>query len=136
VIRELMTGQTLPSGAAVRAALETRFESRGGVARIYRLLTDERLRSTPSLEPGSVEALQAEVRALREKLARTLAREDAHQIRWAVEVDQLRLKVAALEPFVQQARAERGSLDLLRHQLHATEQRAALLERQLLERIK
>ena len=32
VIRELMVGKTLPSGAAVRATLDARFGSRGGVA--------------------------------------------------------------------------------------------------------
>ena len=131
VIRELMTGQVLPSGAAVRATLEARFGSRGGVARIYRLLADERLRRTLPPEPGTVDALQIEVRTLREKLARAEAREEAHQSRWAAEVDQLRLKVAELETLAHQARGARGEVELLRHQLQVAQARASTFEREI-----
>jgi hypothetical protein len=132
LIRQLTRGARLPSGAAVRAALQTQFGSRGGVARIYRLLAEERLRLTPAPRPGSIEELQLEVHALREKLTRAEQREDAHQIRWAAEVDRLRLTVATLEPLVQQATSARASMDLLRHQLRAAEQRAANLEQRLM----
>jgi hypothetical protein len=132
-IRKLTVDSTLPSGAAVRAALQTRFKSRGGVARIYRLLADERSRLTPPPAPGSVDALQCEVQALRAKLARAEEREDAHQMRWAAEIDQLRMKLAALEPFAQQGRATHASDELLRRQLQAAERRAAALEQQLYE---
>jgi hypothetical protein len=133
LIGELTIGNTLPSGAALRAALDERFGSRGGVARIYRLLADERVRLTPPPQPGSIEALQREVEMLREKLARSEEREYAHQNRWAEEVDQLRLKLAALEPLAQQARVARDSDQLLRHRLNAAEARAAALERRLYE---
>lgn len=132
LIRQLTRGTQLPSGAAVRAALQTQFGSRGGVARIYRLLAEERLRLVPPPQLGSIEALQLELRVLREKLTRAEEREDAHQLRWAAEVDRLRLTVATLEPLVQQANAARASIDLLRHQLRAAEQRAASLEQQLM----
>jgi hypothetical protein len=131
VIAELTVGAILPSGASVRAKLQERFGSRGGVARIYRLLSEERIRRTPPPDPGSLEALQEEVQMLRGKLARTEEREDAHQARWAEEVDQLRLKVAELESAGQQTRATRQPNELLRRQLQAAEFRAAMLEQQL-----
>lgn len=130
VIRELMVGKTLPSGAAVRATLDARFGSRGGVARIYRLLADERRRLTPPPEAGSVEALQRELQSMRERAERAEDRERAHQTHWAGEVDRLRMKIQALEPHHGRMSGE-GS-DLLRHQLHAAEQRAARLEEQLM----
>lgn len=133
LIQELTRGRVLPSGGAVRAALYERFGSRGGVARIYRLLAAERTRLTPPPLQGSVEALQREVEVLREKLARAEEREYAHQGLWAEEVDRLRLKVATLEPLGQQARASGTSDDLLRHRLQAAERRCAVLEQQLYE---
>jgi hypothetical protein len=133
LIRELTVKRTLPSGAAVRTALSARFGSRGGVARIYRLLAEERIRLTPLPPVGSVEAMRREVELLREKLAQSQEREYAHQSHWAEEVDRLRLKVATLEPLVQQARISGSSDQLLRHRLQAAERRAAALEQQLYE---
>ena len=133
MIRKLTVGNTLPSGATIRKALNERFKSRGGVARIYRLLADERSRLTPPPAPGSIEDLQHEVQELRAKLARAQEREDAHQMRWAAEVDQLRMQLAALEPLGQQRRAAGESDELLRRQLQAAERRAAALEQQLYE---
>src|ERR1700692_476931 len=124
LIRKLTVARTLPSGAATRTALDERFGSRGGVARIYRLLAEERVRVTPPPPAGSIEALQREVEFLREKLTRAEEREYAHQSRWAEEVDQLRLKLAALQPLAPQARVSRASDELLRHRLQAAERRA------------
>jgi hypothetical protein len=133
LIRELMVGSTLPSGAVIRAALSERFGSRGGVARIYRLLADEQVRLAPSAAPGSIEALQRELQLTRDKLARAEAREDAHQLRWAQEVDQLRCQLALLDPQAQRSQFSRDADPLLRHRLQAAELRAAALERQLYE---
>ena len=132
MIQELRVGKTLPSGVAVRATLEARFGSRGGVARIYRLLADERRRLTPPPEPGSVEALQRELQTMRERAERAEDRERAHQTHWAQEVDRLRMKLQALEPHARHGRMTGEGSDLLRHQLHAAEQRAARLEEQLM----
>jgi hypothetical protein len=132
VIRELTVDKTLPAGAAVRRALESCFGSRGGVARIYRLLVEEGVRPIPPPEPGSVEALRGELQGMRERAERAEEREEAHQTRWAEEIDRLRLKVAALEPAAHQARIVRDTNELLRHQLQAAELRAAQLEAQLM----
>jgi hypothetical protein len=132
VIRELTVDKTLPAGAAVRRALESRFGSRGGVARIYRLLAEEGVRLMPPLEPGSVEALQRELQAMRGRAERAEQREEAHQTRWAEEIDRLRRQVAALEPVAHQAGIVRDTNDLLRYQLQAAELRAGQLEAQLI----
>ena len=133
VIRALTAGDTLPSGAAVREALHDRYGSRGGVTRIYRLLTDERRRLTPPPAPGSIEMLQAELKAMQGRAERAEERELAHQDRWAIEIDQLRQKLIALEPLAHQAHIARETSESLRHRLQAAEQRTALLEQQLIE---
>ena len=132
VIRELTVENFPPAGAAVRRALESRFGSRGGVTRIYRLLAEEGVRLTPPPNVSSVEALQRELEALRQRAERAEDREEAHQTRWAEEVDRLRRQVAALEPVAQQARIGRDTAELLRHQLQAAQLRAAQFEAQLM----
>ena len=132
VIRELTMGSVLPAGAAVRRALHARFGSRGGVARIYRILAAEQERLRPVVEPGSLEALTRELAAMRERAERAEAREEAHQSHWAEEVDRLRMKLLALEPQATQGRRDREGTELLRHQLRAAEQRAADLEERLI----
>lgn len=135
LIRDLRVGETLPSGAAVRRALEARFGCRGGVGRIYRLLDDERRRLTPTPPPpapGSIETLQAELKAMQGRAERAEERELAHQDRWAMEIDQLRQRLAALEPVVRQARTALEVNDRLRQQLTAAERRASFFEQQLI----
>jgi predicted RNase H-like nuclease (RuvC/YqgF family) len=134
VIDELTVEDCLPSGALVRAVLKERYDSPGGVARIYRLLSGVRRRRMPVREVGDPEALERELKSLRERAERAEQREEAHQSRWAVEVDQLRLKVATYEPLVQQARTALESVGLLRRQLQSAEARIASLEQQLLEK--
>jgi hypothetical protein len=133
VIHTLATTDALPSGAAVRRALETRYGSRGGVARIYRLLAEEHRRLTPPVEPGSSESLRHELQAMQGRAERAEERESSHQNRWAAEIDQLRQKVAVIEPLANQARIDREVNERLRQQLRAAERRAALFEQQLIE---
>lgn len=64
--------------------------------------------------------------------ARAEYREEAHQSRWATELDQLRLRVQALEPVAQQAQGALDTCTLLRQQLRAAELRASALDEQLL----
>jgi len=133
VIRTLSVGNALPSGAALRAALKIRYGSRGGVARIYRLLGEERRRLKPPAQPGSVDSLRQELMVMQGRAERAEERELAHQSRWAMEIDQLRQKVAALEPLAHQARVDRELNERLRQQLQAAEQRTARLEQQLIQ---
>ena len=129
LIRSLCEGQKLPSGAAVRMALGTHFGSRGGVARVYRLLAEERERRNPPAPAGSLEALQREVQALRAQLQLAHEREDASQTYWAEQVDRLRQRIAELQPLARPL--QRDADVLLRHRLLHAERRIAELEQQL-----
>jgi hypothetical protein len=136
LISELTVHSRPPSGAALRAALMARFGGRGGVSRIYRLLKEQRESSRPT-EAAKVEELRgpeqaSELERLRLRAERAEAREEAHQLRWASEVDQLRTRVALLEPLAQQARAAVRGQELLAAQLRAAHARIAVLEEQLL----
>jgi hypothetical protein len=136
LIRELMVGNQLPSGARLRSALKARFGSPGGVARIYRLLANARAATSPDASRNAAAALEREVVSLRKALKLADHREQAHQSRWASEVDQLRQQVATLEPLALQARTALDHAELLRRQLHAAHMRIAALEEQLMERLR
>jgi hypothetical protein len=133
VIDELSLEECLPSGALLRAVLKERFGSPGGVSRIYRLLSEARRKQTPPRALEAAEVLERDLKVMRERAERSERREEAHQARWAVEVDQLRQKVGTYEPLVLQARAALESVGLMRRQLQAAEVRIAVLEQQLLE---
>jgi hypothetical protein len=133
LIRELTAGKVLPSGALLRATMAARFGTRGGVARVYRLLALERSRLNPPLLSGTTDLLEQELQAARDRAERAEQREDAHQSRWAEDLDRLRLKIAALEPLAQQARLAQDTHELLRHQLRAAEFQIATLQQQLLD---
>ncbi len=137
LIRELTDGNQLPSGAQLRAALHKRFGSRGGVTRIYRLLSAASPKpSIQSSTPGStedVEKLQSEIRTLREALKLADHREQTHQSRWALEVDRLRQQVASLESLALQSKTAINNAEVLRRQLHAAHIRISVLEAQLMD---
>jgi hypothetical protein len=133
LIGELTVGNRLPSGAALRTALKKRFGSRGGVTRVYKLLGRARAAAQPPSQPPSDGGkLEHELNALREAATLAQHREEAHQTRWALEVDRLRLRLAELEPLALHAKAAIESAELLRRQLHAAHLRISLLEQQLL----
>lgn len=132
LIQELSQGEHLPSGATLRTAMKERFGTRGGVARVYRLLSEAR----PKREPPAVaelNRLERELRAAREVARLAEHREEAHQTRWAMEVDQLRQRVAALEPLALQTQSALDAAELLRRQLYAAHVRITTLEQQLFE---
>lgn len=137
LIRELTDGNQLPSGAQLRAAMHERFGSRGGVTRIYRLLSAMRTRppiqSSITRTPEDVGKLQREIHSLREALKLADHREQAHQSRWAMEVDRLRQQVAALESLALQGKTAIDNAELLRRQLHAAHIRISVLEAQVME---
>ena len=131
-IRSLRRGMQLPSGAELRRALHERFGFRGGVSRIYRLLEAERFNVTePSpAPPGHTEGNQLE--EWRRRAEQAEAREDAHQLRWAREIDELRTKVAELAPLAERSRRAEQDQLLLREQLRAAQSRILTLEEALL----
>jgi phage protein D len=104
LIRELSVDGTLPSGGAVRRALAHRYGSRGGVARIYRLLSSRRPSESPTHVPAiGVRLLELENRNLRDQLQQARERENTHQAYWTRQVRELREQVGALESSVQRA---------------------------------
>jgi hypothetical protein len=137
LIRELTDGTQLPSGAQLRAAMQKRFGSRGGVTRVYRLLAS--VQAKPSIQYSTpvnaedVGKLQHQIQALSEALKLADHREQAHQSRWALEVDRLRQQLATLEPLALQAKAALDAAELLRRQLHAAHVRISVLESQLID---
>jgi hypothetical protein len=132
VIRELAAEGRSPSGAAVRAALAERFGSRGGVARIYRLLANERARrGGTTLASAGMGLLEQENRNLRELLAHQRQREDAHQAHWNREIGQLRERVRTLEESLQRAVAAGEVNAALKREVEAAEIRTGQIEVQL-----
>jgi predicted RNase H-like nuclease (RuvC/YqgF family) len=132
LIKELAQGDRLPSGAALRAALRKRHGCSGGVTRIYRLLAQARPKPPPPPAALEQQKLEREIRSLRQSAQLADHREQAHQTRWALEVDQLRQRVAALEPAAAQATRALENAELLRRQLYAAHVRIAALEQELL----
>ena len=133
LIKELTQGDRLPSGAALRATLRKRHGCSGGVTRIYRLLAQARPKPT---HPEAIEQqkLEHELHSLRQSAQLAEHREQAHQTRWAMEVDQLRQRVTALEPLAAQATRALENAELLRRQLYAAHIRIAALEQELLDK--
>ena len=114
VIAELRGQGARVSGARLRRELAVRFGARGGVTRIYRLLAE-----APAIAPEEVTALRAEVERMRERAETAEAREDAHQLKWAREVDRLRQQVKQLEAAESEARRWQEA-----YQRHAIELKA------------
>lgn len=137
LIRELTAGNQLPSGAQLRAAMHKRFGSRGGVTRIYRLLSAARpnpsIQSSTSGSTEDVGKLQREIQKLRQALELADHRERVHQSRWALEVDRLRQQLTSLESLALQAKTAQETAESLRRQLHAAHLRITLLEAQLMD---
>jgi hypothetical protein len=132
VIRDLSQAGQLPTGAAVRTALAERYGSRGGVARIYRLLAQERMRvGGTTLSPIGIGLVEQENRNLRELLKHQRHREDAHQAHWDREVGQLRDRVGALEALVQQTAANGGLTESVKREVEGAGTRAEQLDVQL-----
>jgi hypothetical protein len=132
VIHELAGVGPLPSGAAVRIALAQRYQSRGGVARIYRLLAGEKSRlGSTTVSPIAARLLEQENLNLREQLKAARQREDAHQTHWNREVGRLRERVEALEPLVRRATATGEVSDELGKQVEQAQTRAGQLQVQI-----
>lgn len=100
VIAELTSAGRFPSGARLRAALVERFNCRGGVGRIYRLLAGERAKAAHSgLSAESIPArlLEHELANLRQQLAQAAAKAQAQQTYWTGRLQQLQENIQQLQ---------------------------------------
>lgn len=120
VIADLRAQGARVSGARVRRELAARFGTRGGVERIYRLL-----REAPTADAAVVEQMEAKLAEAQGRAERAEAREDAHQLKWAREVDALRQRVKALEQAEAEARRWQDAYQRQAIELKALEARLA-----------
>lgn len=118
VIAELRGQGARVSGARVRRELAARFGARGGVSRIYRLLGE-----APAVDPQEVAMLKEDLERFRQRAELAEQREDAHQLKWAREVDQLRQRVKALQAADAEARRWQEAYQRQAIELRAAEAR-------------
>jgi exonuclease SbcC len=104
--RDLLGEHGKLSGRALRRELKRRFGAVGKTERVFRIWREEctRLQAAQAPGPSDAEELaqrlaEAEARAeeMKVRAERAEYREDAHQERWAAEVDQLRQRLRANE---------------------------------------
>ena len=101
VCRELRASASAVSGRQLRQVLRTRYGAVGKTARVFRIWREtetaaavQPLRASAVAEPRDwreqLAKANATVEQYRGRVERAEAREEAHQDRWAMEVDQLR----------------------------------------------
>jgi hypothetical protein len=109
--RELMRGQKTVSGRKLCAELRARFGAIGKTERVFRIWREEADRLVRAAMVAEMPALPTEVTELQRRLAaaehraaenlaraeRAEYREEAHQEKWALEVDRLRMEVRRLQ---------------------------------------
>jgi hypothetical protein len=126
--RELMAAGRV-SGRALRRALRERYGSAGKTDRVFRVWREETERKSEAARPQlptDVAELQRRLivaeEAANENLARAERaelREQAHQDRWAMEVDRLRQEVQAQPRYAAEIRALQERVHRLTVELHA-----------------
>ena len=126
VIADLRGQGARVSGARVRRELAARFGARGGVERIYRLL-----REAPTADAAVVAGLEKQLAEAQARAKRAEAREDAHQLKWASEVDALRQRVKALEQAEAEARRWQDAYQRQAIELQAAQVRLAEMEQRV-----
>jgi hypothetical protein len=129
--RELMAAGRV-SGRALRRALRERYGSAGKTDRVFRVWREETERKSEAAQPQlptDIAELQRRLlvaeEAAKENLARAERaelREQAHQDRWAMEVDRLRQEVQAQPRYAAELRALQERVLRLTVELHAERQ--------------
>jgi hypothetical protein len=129
--RELMAAGRV-SGRALRRALRERYGAAGKTDRVFQVWREETERKSEGARPqlpADIAELQrrliAAAEAAKENLARAERaelREQAHQDRWAVEVDRLRQEVQAQPRYAAEIRALQERVLRLTVELHAERQ--------------
>lgn len=130
--RELMAARGRVSGRALRRALRERYGSAGKTDRVFRVWREETERKSyaapPELPTDLVELQRRLVVAeegAKENLSRAERaelREQAHQDRWAMEVDRLRQEVRAQPRYAAEIRELQERVLRLTVELHAARQ--------------
>jgi DNA repair exonuclease SbcCD ATPase subunit len=135
LLQELRSQHAVVTGTLLRAELERRFGTRGGVSRIYRLLdqaTAPRAAPAPSSPaPPAAPDPQSELAAALERARLAEHREEAHQARWAGEIHQLRERVRALNHAAHRLPVLEADLQDRSRELAAAYRRITDLEAQL-----
>jgi hypothetical protein len=117
------------TGTAVRALLAERYGARGGVARVYRLLTEASRPAAGAREPGPVlPQASGTLAAALERAALAEEREMAHQNRWLRETEALKERLQAAEQGARETTELRLRVAQLRHALAGAQARIAELE--------
>jgi hypothetical protein len=129
--RELMAAGRV-SGRALRRALRERYGAAGKTDRVFQVWREETERKSEAARPQlptDIAELQRRLvvaeEAAKENLARAERaelREQAHQDRWAVEVDRLRQEVRAQPRYAAELRALQERVLRLTVELHAERQ--------------
>jgi hypothetical protein len=129
--RELMAAGRV-SGRALRRALRERYGSAGKTDRVFRVWREETARKSEATRPQlptDIAELQRRLVAAEEAAKENLARaeraelrEQAHQDRWAMEVDRLRQEVQAQPRYAAEIRALQERVLRLTVELHAERQ--------------
>src|SRR5579872_5419847 len=137
--RELLAKTGRVSGRALSAELRRRFGAVGKTERISAIWRDE---VAAALVPGGGVELKRRLAAAEARAADNLKRaelaeyrEQAHQDKWAMEVDRLRSEVSALKSAMRGERWMEDLVQQLRWQLAAAQARVAELEQQLAVKI-
>ncbi len=133
--RELLNGEARVSGRAVRRALRDRFGAVGKTARVFQIWQQEvqALAAEPAstgatdraqlqMKLFAAEAAAAEAQARAE---RAEFREQAHQDKWAMEIDGLREQLRAQPKYAAQIRALQEQVLRLTVELQAARKLAA-----------
>jgi Plasmid replication region DNA-binding N-term len=130
--RELMAAGGRVSGRALRRALRERYGAAGKTDRVFQVWREETERSSEAIRPQlptDIAELQRRLivaeEAAKENLARAERaelREQAHQDRWAMEVDRLRQEVRAQPRYAAELRALQERVLRLTVELHAERQ--------------
>ena len=129
--RELMAAGRV-SGRALRRALRERYGAAGKTDRVFRVWREETERKSEATRPHlptDIAELQRRLvvaeEAAKENLARAERaelREQAHQDRWAMEVDRLRQEVQAQPRYAAEIRALQERVHRLTVELHVERQ--------------
>jgi len=128
--RELLKQNTRITGRQLRRELKDRFDASGKTERVFKIWREELAAKeeegrAPSLPPDTAEFLrrlqEAETAAMDNRLRaeRAELREQAHQDRWAAEVDQLRQAVKNQPKYAAEIRSLQEQVLRLTVELHA-----------------